>query len=498
MELTSDVIYGFTSAFLLSRYDEPKPIPKFHQELWDLGCSPSKFVAIAAPRGHAKSTAITHAYTLANVLFRVRDFVLIVSDTEGQAVQFLGDIKKELQENELLIKTFGINVFVKETESDIIVQFDDGTEFRIIAKGSEQKVRGIKWRSKRPNLIICDDLENDEIVANEERRDKFKRWFDNALIPCGSDSCIFRVVGTILHLDSLLENLMPEIGKSSTIIDGLKSYSKSQVKTWVAVRYRAHDEDFDKILWKEKFTRERLEQERNRYIEKGNPEGYAQEYLNYPIDEASAYFQKQDFKPIENPEEQLEHVVGVDLAISTASGRAWSVFVVGGINSEGILKIVDVHRFRGDSVKIIDTFFMLQELYNPNWFIVEQENIAKSIGPVMDLEMIRRGIFLSIHKITPTEDKIKRAQAIRARFRAGGIEVDTQAAWYNTYFQELLQFPKGAYLDQVDATANIGLELHKLINAPTQKEIDEEEWEREHNIEDLGNDNFGRCIVTGY
>ncbi len=188
MALSANLVFNFVTTLLLSRFDSPKPIPPLHKELWELCTSEDKQVAIAAPRGFAKSTAITHAYVLAMVLFRQRDYVLIVSDTEGQAVQFLGDIKKELVENDLLRETFGITLtrgkLTKDTESVAICTFDDGKQFRIEVKGSEQKVRGLKWRNKRPNLIVCDDLENDEIVLNEERRLKFRQWFNNALIPC--------------------------------------------------------------------------------------------------------------------------------------------------------------------------------------------------------------------------------------------------------------------------------------------------------------------------
>jgi hypothetical protein len=58
---------------------------------------------------------------------------------------------------------------------------DDGHQFRIMALGSEQKVRGLLWNGRRPNLIVGDDLENDEIVMNSERRQKFANWVDNAL-----------------------------------------------------------------------------------------------------------------------------------------------------------------------------------------------------------------------------------------------------------------------------------------------------------------------------
>ena len=153
--LSAEVIDGFTIGLLASKYDNPKPIPKFHKEMWELACSDKPKVAVAAPRGHAKSTAMTYAYVMAMMLFRQKSFCLLVSDTEGQAAEFLGDIKAELNSNEALRKTFGIKRLIKDTETNVIAIFNDGEKFRIIAKGSEQKVRGLKWGGKRPDLIVC-------------------------------------------------------------------------------------------------------------------------------------------------------------------------------------------------------------------------------------------------------------------------------------------------------------------------------------------------------
>ena len=144
-------------------------------------------MAVAAPRGHAKSTAVTHAYVLASVLFRESDHVLIISDTDLQAIAFLSDIKMELEKNEHLQKLFEINGFEKDSEREIIVNCgSDGHTFRILAKGASGgtgKTRGLKWNNKRPNLVVCDDIENDEAVLNEERRSKFREWFHNAYPP---------------------------------------------------------------------------------------------------------------------------------------------------------------------------------------------------------------------------------------------------------------------------------------------------------------------------
>ncbi|MEK7874055.1 MAG: hypothetical protein AAB502_09405, partial [Chloroflexota bacterium] len=63
--LDADVIKGFVNNFLIDGYQDQDPIPNFHVDWWKLYTSSAKNVMIAAPRGHAKSTALNHAYGLA-------------------------------------------------------------------------------------------------------------------------------------------------------------------------------------------------------------------------------------------------------------------------------------------------------------------------------------------------------------------------------------------------------------------------------------------------
>lgn len=497
MSLTAEEIYGFSESFLKRNYDQPQPTPPVHVEMWEMCCSAEQFVSIAAPRGHAKSTAITHAYTLANVCFREATFVLLVSDTEGQAILFLSDIKRELMENEALKSLFGIKRFIKDTETDIIVEFIDGIQFRIVAKGSEQKVRGLKWRNRRPDLIVGDDLENDEIVMNEERRAKFDRWVNNALLPSLSDSGRARIVGTILHLDSFLESTMPPFEDGDhTHTDGLRWWSDRKDRVWHSIRYQGHNEDFSMLLWPEKFSEARYRQIRQRYVERGQPEGYAQEYLNYPIDESTAYFQKKDFREWRDRDEYLEYYIGGDLAISEKDQRAYTVFVVAGLNRDNRLVVVDVERFRGDSLMIVDTLFNLCSRYSPEIVFLEEENIAKSIGPFIDQEMHRRGFFINIETQNPTKDKMQRARGLQARMKAGAVFFDMEADWYSGLFNEMITFPRGKYMDQVDALSWIGLGLNQLSPTYSAEDIAAWEWDEEFGDTEIYID--GRSSITGY
>lgn len=49
--VTSRTIEGVTKGLLAVKYDNPKPVPPFHREMWELCSSSTPKVAIAAPRG---------------------------------------------------------------------------------------------------------------------------------------------------------------------------------------------------------------------------------------------------------------------------------------------------------------------------------------------------------------------------------------------------------------------------------------------------------------
>lgn len=497
IQLSKELIYGFVTSLLAHRFDQRVRTPDFHLELWDLACSSHERVAIAAPRRHAKSTAITHSFTLACACFRIKSHILVLSDTEGQAVNFLGDLKSEFTDNDELRELFGVRKLKRDRETEFIVLFEDGHECRFLARGSEQKLRGMKWQNKRPDLIVCDDMENDEIVMNDDRREKFRNWFYKAVIPSGAKGCWIRYVGTILHMDSFLERLMPKWNHENTVQDGLKQYSKVY-KDWVSVRYKAHNEDFSQILWPEMFDEENLRSIREGYIEMGIPEGYSQEFLNYPIDEATAYFRKQDLLPIQVSDENEEFYIAADLAISEKDKSAFTVFVVTGLSSDGTLRVRDVVRFRGDAFEIIDTFFSLHSRYRPEMFFVEQENIARTLGPIINKVMEERNIYFRIEPMTASQDKVKRARALQARMRAGRVEFDHTAEWYGQLQQEFLQFPRGAYMDQVDALAWIALGIEKLYDTPTVQNIIDNQYEEELEEMYFGATGAGASSITGY
>lgn len=499
------MVAGFVGSVLRSSFDGATDSPQWHHDAWNLCCSDNKYVALSAPRGHAKSTAITLGYGLSTLLFRERKFMILISDTEAQSALFLGAFKQELQENATLIDLFGIKKnekglvqFIKDTENDIIVEFDDGHKFRIIAKGAEQKLRGLIWNSSRPDIVLCDDMENDELVMNKERRAKMKRWFYGALMPVLSQNGIMRLVGTILHMDALLESFMPNPNDKKTIHDGLKMFSTKRA-LWKSIKWKAHNEDFTEILWPERFTAEKFKELKEDFFKQGMPDIYSQEYLNVPLDESSTYFKRADFLPTreEDKKKHLIYYVTADLAISEKERADYSVFVVAGVDEDKRLHIKNVIRDRFDGREIVDTLIAIQKLYDPIAVGIEDMQVSKSIGPFLNEAMLETNTFLTLYPMKHGgKDKLTRARSIQARMRAKGVKFDKDSDWYQTFEDELMRFPRDKHDDQVDAFSYLGLMLDRITEAPTSRELAEEAYQDELHESDAGE--YGRCGTTGY
>jgi len=297
-------------------------------------------------------------------------------------------------------------------------------------------------------------------------------------------------------MDSWLERLMPDTAAKTTVEEGLKLYSIKK-SMWRAVKYRAHNQDFSQILWAERFSRESLQVKRQWYIDQGLPDVYSQEYLNYPIDESSAYFKRDDFLPftLDDYEEKLNYYSAVDFAISTREGSDFTVIATTGVASSGDLLVVDIRRGRWDSAEIIEQMFTVHTKYKPELFIVEQGAIQKSIGPFLQKEMMQRGKFINLYPLVPTKDKQSRARSLQARMRAGGIRYDKDKLWYPILEDEMARFPKDRHDDQVDALSWIGLTLDKFIEASTPQEDADEEY---NNMINDSTEQQGRSRYTGY
>lgn len=443
--LTAELVEAFSGIFMSPRYDQPQPTPEFHRQGWEYYCTDNPACALAAPRNHAKSTSFTHDFIGANVCFRVEDYVILLGSSEEMAIEHLGDIAHELRENEPLRQHFRIKGFVVEQKTDIIVECTDGHQFRILARGAEQKIRGRKWRGKRPGLIVGDDLEDDEQVESKERRKKFSNWFFRAAKQALRDGGRIRVHGTILHEDSLLSNL---------------------IKQWHGLLFKAHRsfDEFVDILWEEKFPESRLRAIRQEFIDRLDSGGYSQEYLNDPFDSDTAFIRKEDLLPM-GPEDyakrdahQIFICASTDFAVSKADRANRTSITVGGKDSENMVYQVDQRVGRWHTLEIIEEHISVQVRWNPQIFWVEDGAIWAALWPVFREEMRKKDVWINFVPRRSHKDKAVKGRPFQKRSRAGGFKVDKEASWYPPWEMEVLRFTgtsEATLDDQFDSSAQL-------------------------------------------
>ncbi len=170
-----------------------------------------KTAVIESFRNSGKSTIMNFSYPIWAILGeQQKKFVLLVARTESQARQYLANIKAELATNELLRSDLGP---FKEPDDEwravsiVLPQYGA----RITAVSVDQSVRGLKHGPHRPDLIICDDLEDLASIKSLESRDKLYNWLIGDIIPMGDKGTKRIIIGTRLHTDSLIMRLKKKI-----------------------------------------------------------------------------------------------------------------------------------------------------------------------------------------------------------------------------------------------------------------------------------------------
>ena len=173
--------------------------------------SDSEDLFIVAFRGSGKSTMVTTAYPIWAILGRQqKKFVIIFCQTQSQAKQHMMNLRRELEDNDLLKKDLGpFHEDSDEWGSQSLVF--SNTDARITVASAEQSIRGLRHHEHRPDLIICDDVENIASTKTREGRNKTYQWLKGEVVPAGDKGTRLVVVGNLLHEDSLLMRLKSDL-----------------------------------------------------------------------------------------------------------------------------------------------------------------------------------------------------------------------------------------------------------------------------------------------
>lgn len=217
-------------------------------------------------RGAAKSTHSNIFIPIWLWINKETRFMVLIGPEQTMAKKLLSELQAEFEANELLRHDFGDMVQSGSwAEGDF--QLKDDTCF--VAKGRGQKLRGLKYKGHRPDFIVMDDIDDDEISENPDRVKKLIRWISKAVLLLG-DKGNFRVI--------ISNNLISENSVTA-------HYSKHP--EWWLNQVDAIDAQGNP-RWKEKYTKEYYEA-----LRREDEISFQSEMLHRPFIEGEIFKEKE-------------------------------------------------------------------------------------------------------------------------------------------------------------------------------------------------------------
>jgi predicted phage terminase large subunit-like protein len=183
-------------------------------------------------------------------------------------------------------------------------------------------------------------------------------------------------------------------------------------------------------------------------------------YQQNPVPDEGMYFKKEWFRmvPVLPDPYGMNIFTAWDFAIGERTHNDWTVGVTLLQDSNDCLYVLDLIRFKGDSLQIVDSIVNMSSKWckipGVNYKVgFEDGQIWKSIEPLVKKRMQERLIFPSYEILKPLTDKLARARPLQGRLQHGKVFFPEKAGWVNQAMQEMLRFPAGAHDDVVDALA---------------------------------------------
>lgn len=413
---------------------------------------------IAAPRGNAKSTYTSLLFVLWCMLTRRKRFPVILGDTLEQAAVHLAAMKAEIEFNPRLRQDFpdfcGPGPVWQATE--IVTR----TGVKVKIGGSGKALRGFRHGPQRPDLVICDDLENDENVRQPEQRAKLEKWIDKTVDPLGppDGSMDLIWVNTFLHHDAVAVRKAHNPGWRATIFKAIVKWPE-RMDLWdrweelyrndgeaaADAFYAARVVEMNagaEVLWPGVQPLLKLMKIRVR-----SREAFGSEYQNEPMDASEQPFGKILFWV-----QRQRHWVffgAVDPSLGKENRRNDpSAILVGGLDREtGILDVVAAEIRKRLPDRIIEDVIAAQEEYRCHAWGVETVQFQEFLRTELVKRSAKRGIPVPALPIQNHADKGLRIESIQPHVFNGLIRL---APNQSTLLDQLRFWPQADHDDGPD------------------------------------------------
>ncbi len=433
----SDPFYFFRT--YLPHYFNKKFAP-FHYELISLlerrptlgDSAVVKPVAVASPREFAKTTITAFGYVLHQIVFKQRKFIIIISDTGDLASDLTGYIYLELCFNERLKHDFGKLV----RDNWAVEDFTTLNDIRLLARGRGQRIRGMKHKQHRPDLIVMDDLENDSSARNSNRCKTLLRWIKSTAYNAIDVNGNLFIIGTLLSRNSALHTVC---------------FSKDEPwPNWERRVYRAITHSGES-LWPDKFPLEVLEEQKTMM----GTVAFNQEKMNYPEEEDSyflsewfKYYTVEDLVDKDGNPKPLIKVAWFDPSIETGATHDYkSIVSVGYSIEEAKYYVLDAYIKRSTLENTIQAALTLHRLLGYLVFGVESNLFQRLLLKEFEDAAREAGVTIPIRGEVNYLAKETRIAGLSPLVERGQILFRAKHSDQELLMEQLLYFPSKSFHD---------------------------------------------------
>lgn len=380
-----------------------------------------KPVVIAAPREFAKTTVCSFGYVLHQICFGKRRFVIIGSDTEDLASDITGYIFLELVYNDRIRHDFGELVKGSRAVDDFITNND----VRVKARGRGQRLRGLKHRQWRPDLVILDDLENDLNVRNPDIVQQILEWITSAVYPAMEANGSLFIIGTILRRRSALDVMLTS--------------EEEPYCNFTRHIYRAITEE-GKSLWESKHPLSKLLRQKQLM----GTVAFNQEKMNEPVHDTGVFRQEwiRYYHPDSLKDKELKIVGFFDPSLESGGSSDYkAVLTIGLAVQEMVYYVMDAFLKKTTLENTLRTIGNRYQQYGHHIIGVEDNFFQRLLLTEFDRLGRELGLTLPVKGVTHRVAKEARIISLSPLLERGKIRFIRGHSDQELLIEQLLYFP---------------------------------------------------------